>query len=466
MSTELQDNYSTWEISLIEDKGKDPELRAERDRGSAPVNNVYSSSFVSVNKNSSLDEVIDWYDGHNNEPEYLIEMITFNPVGLGLLFTKVAISFGGGLWLYQEDESGKMKRVKKEDWPKEFKNFYEFNGLFDCSYNSMLDFEIVGNFFSQLVFSKGSQAINQPKKVVRLNRVDPVTVRAIKPGKKSKGEIKEYVLADSWKDVRELRGFQRVKRFNRQDFHDPLTLDFLPGQAKCPSVMVHGKRELAGFPVYGLPQYYGAKKAGELMGEIPHFHINNLLNMFGVRIRVSVNREYINRMMQKTNPDTKKNYTELEIKEHVRKIFHDYATNPENVGKPLLDGFKYDHTGKNPQKDFIIESIKVEFKDDAYKEISEMMSSYFTSGFGIDPALADVITTKGMSSGSEKTQAWNIANNKAFYQRMKVLEVINFIHEFNQWPGQFYWGFENPYLVTKDIDKSGQTESTLPNNQV
>lgn len=429
-------------------------LRADRDRGQAPVNNIYSAGLASVDKNGSPAEILPWYDGLNNEPEYLIKIVTDNPVALGLLFTKAQIQHGTGLGLYTL-EAGELRRLPRESWPEEILNFFEYNDLNGWAMGSMLDEALLGNFFSQLIFSKGSSL--SPKKVVRVNRIDPTLVRALQPSKRRNDRaIKEYVLAETWKDLRTITGLKKIRAYNRRDFHNPNTLAFTPHQSKYAEILWHGKMSLPGFPVYVPPRWYGARKSGELQNEIPHWHIANIVNMWGIRMRVSVNEEYIQSKLNTINPDTGENYKEEEIKKEIRDKFQDYCTSPQNVGKVMLDTFYYDPGQKEPRRGFIIDHIKIDLSDEAYTKISALTNSAFTSAWGVNPNLADVITTKGMSSGSEQTQAWNIQNAKSSYPRAMILQLLKFIHDFNGWGKEYYWGFENPNLVTKDLSITGQ----------
>lgn len=444
--------------------GNTATLRADRDRGKAPVNNIYTAGLISVPSNGSPKEILPWYLGLNNEPEYLIKLVLDNPIAMPLLLTKVAILFGTGLGLYRE-ENGDLARLKLTDYPEPIRKFYEYNSLNDWAYGSLMDMVWLGNFFTTMTFSKGSPATDIPRQVVRINRLDPTTVRAIKPNEDKGMSIKEYVVSSLWKDVTTLNKKTRFRAFNRRDYYDPISLDFLPGETKVSRVLAHGKRPVPGFPHYSPPGWYGATKTGELQNEIPYWHIANIVNMWGLRMRVSVNQEYIQGKLNQINPDTGALWTEQEIKEDILKRLDNYCTDPENVGKTFVDTFYMNPGDKEPIRDFIIENIEVTVKDEAYVKISETMNSYFTSAFDVNPSLANVITTKGMSSGSEQTQAWNIADAKASYERYKVLEILDFISRFNGWDTQFpdlYWGFENPKLVTKDISKTGVTE---PANQ-
>ena len=65
-------------------------LRADRDRGAAPVNNMYNAGLAVVSANKTPKEIFPWYEGENNEPEYLIKLLIDNPIAMGLLLAKVS----------------------------------------------------------------------------------------------------------------------------------------------------------------------------------------------------------------------------------------------------------------------------------------------------------------------------------------------------------------------------------------
>jgi hypothetical protein len=143
-------------------------------------------------------------------------------------------------------------------------------------------------------------------------------------------------------------------------------------------------------------------------------------------------------------------------------MIRDLFTNPVNVGKSLITGYITDHQGK-PIKDILIEPIKLDINDSAYTALDPAINNKITSSVGVQAALAALITDKGMSSGSEMTQAWNIECAKAITTQNKILEPIRFIHRYNQWPDDLEWGFENPSLVTKDIEPTGVVAAaTMP----
>ena len=441
-----------WESFEVQIIGDEVRTFSSRERQTAPTNGVWHRSFLNIPSNFADQRVIQWYEPHNNEPEYLMRLISENPVLLGLILTKCSILHGDGLSLMKRDESGKKVPVPMEDWPEEIREFYEYNELDTWSYQSFCDFETLGNAFPHIIFTKGSKRF--PKKVGEINRIPPDCVRALRP-KNHFSDIDQYIVSSKWEELINGENLIRLDAYKRKAFYE--NRKFVAGSTKAASVLWHIKRNLPGYPFYGIPHWYGARYYVEMQNEIPLLHIANIINQWGARMQVSVSRKYIDSRRALVNPETKMKYTDREIKEEISKTIRDLFTKPENTGRSIVSAHDFDHQGRI-LKDFVIEMIKVDIKDDAYSKLEELIHSKITSSVGVQAQLASLITEKGMSSGSEMTQAWNIEVTKARTTQKMVLKPIEFIHKYNGWSKEYSWGFVNPFLVTKDIDKAGIVE--------
>lgn len=408
---------------------------------------------VTQTRNFTDPRLFEWFDSNNSTPEYLMELVTDNPMMLGLLLTKASILHGQGLELMRRGTDGTPEVIPREDWPEEIVDFYDFNDLNRITYELLTDVEMVGNAFPRIIFTRGNS--NRKRRVAELERISPETVRAYKPENQF-GEITTYAVASKWTDLGQMTQIVDFPAFRRRDFYDA-NRRFRPGVVSNNALILHLKRHLPGFPVYGVPQWYGARYYLELLGQVPKWHIANIINQFGARIHISVRKTYLEEKRQAINPSTGKKYTEREIREGISKTIRDLFTKPENSGRSLLSSYEEDHQGR-PIKDFLIESIKPEISDDAYIKSDDSFNNKIISAVGIDATLAGVLTSKGMSSGSEKTQGWNIESAKAKTAQARVLNVLQFIHRFNEWPRDLFWGFPTPSLLTKDLAPTGQQD--------
>lgn len=452
------DSHTSFEMKLVGDKKHYPQSRGS---GSDTKNGVYQRSLIDIKKNWTSDKVIDWFGPDNNEPEFMMKLIADNPTLLGLLLTKCTILHGQGLHLFKIEDDGKRRLLPFHNWPSEIQDFYELNDLDSQTHRMFCDHEFLGNYFTSFRFTQGSS--RSRKRIAMMDTVSPICIRALKPPKDT-DPIKRYGIAPTWQETEtqhmsSLTDLIEVGAYDRKAFYDQ-KFKFIPGGGDWSQLIYHGKREIPGFPAYAIPHWYGARYHIELQNEIPKWHIANIINMWGARLKVSVSHNYIKSRMALINPDTDKNYTEEEVSTAISEMIRDLFTNPENVGRSLLSGHLTDHQGRI-HEDIIITPIKFELKDDAYTALEPIINSKITSAVGVQAALAAMITDgKGMSSGSEQTQAWNIEAAKAINTQKMILKPLMFIHKYNGWDNRLTWGFPNPSLVTKDIAKEGIINKT------
>ena len=412
----------------------------------------------SVKKNWYDQKLYPWYSGQNNEPEYLMRLITDNPTLMGLVLTKCTILYGEGPTLMRGTEP-----VPQNEWPEEIQDFFRYNRMADLIHSAFVDHEFLGNFFLDMRFTAGSS--QTARKLAEVNRVSPECVRAYKPDDHF-APIRRYAVASAW-DLDKPPDMVEVPAYQHRNYFD-VNRRFVPGAPGPGRVIWHGKRVIPAFPVYSPPHWYGARYHIELQNEIPRWHIANILNMFGARVMVSVSQTYIQEKMQAINPATQQKYTPVEIRTEISKMVRDLFTKPENAGKVLLTKHLFDHQGR-PLKDIVVESIKVETKDDAYEALEDNINNKITSSVGVQAALASLVTDKGMSRGSELTQAWTVEAAKARRVQRLVGEVLEFIHAYNGWDPAYTWAFPNPSLVTQDLARGGMmapTTTQSPDNAV
>jgi hypothetical protein len=293
-----------WQSFMVDVIGDEVKLSAGRDRGSEKINGVYYPSLVQVKaRNNIRVDMLPWYGNNNNEPEYLMTLIANNPTLLGLILTKCSILHGKGLTLYRV--AGKEKTpLSLREYPEEIRDFVEYNQLSEWAYQAFCDFEMLGNCFPSLVFSKGSAIANIPKRVLEINRISPECVRAYEP-KDGFSQITRYAISSTWDIAADINTFVDIAAYNHRAFFQDYK--FAPGQGSANQVLWHIKRKMPGYPHYGIPHWYGARFHIELQNEIPRWHISNIVNQFGGRLQIHIHQKYIQKLQQEINPDTKGN---------------------------------------------------------------------------------------------------------------------------------------------------------------
>ncbi len=400
-----------------------------------------------------------WYKGYNNETAYLMGLIVDNPILSGVLNTKCQILWGNGpkLHLKEKDEKGKIifTEVSFDDWPSEIQDFYLYNEIDMLTYQMFQDHQFLGNYFIEMIFSKGSS--QEEQKINELVKLKPESVRAYE-AKSARGNIKKYAVSDSW-HYQNMKKVENIKAFNHRDFRDRNMRFRKPDNLG--KLLCHGKFKMPHFHYYTPPGWYGGRKWLEVQNQMPLFHSSNMLNMFGVRMIGYVNKTLIDRYKTLKNPSTGENFTEQEIMKLLVEVGNEHFTNPANAGKLLLTAYETDSQGK-PIKEILWEPMTVDTNDEVGVKLNPIMNEAVTASTGTDASISGIIMNGKLSSGSEKAYSWNMEIQKGKILQNLVLKPLQFTHKFNQWDkllkGKYEWRFAQQQMVTGDKDKNRMTE--------
>jgi hypothetical protein len=126
------------------------------------------------------------------------------------------------------------------------------------------------------------------------------------------------------------------------------------------------------------------------------------------------------------------------------------------AGKTLLSVTMPDPTDPSKTiKVFTITAIDDKIKSGLYIEDSQEAASHFYTALQVDATLAGVSPGKdiGSGSGSDKRVAFNVfVATHSFYQSL-LLEVLNFIRDYNGWDPDLEFRFLVPQVNTADANK-------------
>lgn len=420
-------------------------------------NNWYLEQYDLVT-NGDLKLFESWFKGSNNEPAYLMHLLANNPIIAGLLVTKCDIIRGKRLTLFNtlDKTKGQPTPLELTDFDQELLDFYEYNELNSLTYDTCFDHETLGNYFTEIIFSKGSSKTE--KKVTEIQRIAPECIRAKKQNN-ARRMVKEYGVSHTWANGTFIqKDVEMLPEFYHKDFYNADRQFNRRTAAK--SVLMHGKRNWPMFPIYSVPRWYGARHMMEVQNLVPIFHKSNLQNMFGLRMKINVARGLIEKQLQMLDDEGNPKYKDQNaVLSAISKSMSKYFMDPTNVGKAIAVAMDYDHQGK-PIHDLLFDAITIDQKDDAYTKLDGMMNQSVTSSMGTSPSLAGIIMKNNLPSGSEQRYAWNIEVAKGAFLRDLILKPIRFSHKFNQWPSHLQWGFEDAVMVTADEDKTGMKPAT------
>lgn len=425
------------------------------------VNSRWYYDTYNIPTNTVHKMFIPWFQGTNNETAYLMHLIVNNPIIQGLIVTKCDILRGKRLTLFntqEKDKDGNPVPLDLGDFPPEIEDFYEFNQLNEKAYDAFYQHEALGNAFVEAIFAVGSS--QSKKKVTELTLITGECVRAVQK-RDTRQRIQAYGVSETWTSQMVQKNVEQIPAWYHKDFYNADRQ--FDRNTSLKNVMIHIKRNMPHFPFYTVPRFYGARHSMESQNLVPIFHKDNLENLFGLRMRVSISRELLERKMEEGDGKGNK-YSEKQVLDMFAGDATKFFTGPENAGKAVATVHNYDQQGK-PVHDMLFEKISSDLKDDAYTKLDPMLNQAVTSSLGTSPSLAGIILKSNLPSGSEQRYAWNIEVVKGTAVRDLVLQPVRFAHKFNNWPKHLVWGFEDAVMVTADEKKDGVKNNSNPTTE-
>jgi hypothetical protein len=136
--------------------------------------------------------------------------------------------------------------------------------------------------------------------------------------------------------------------------------------------------------------------------------------------------------------------------------FINFMSGTDNAGKAIMVSFQSNPQFQKEYPGWKITAIDNKISDGIYIEDSQEANSHIMYALGVDPVLKGFTPGgKLASGGSEKRVAWNNHMMTTKPHQDDILEVIHFIHQYNQWePDMVYW-FGNYYQASLDVASSG-----------
>ena len=109
----------------------------------------------------------------------------------------------------------------------------------------------------------------------------------------------------------------------------------------------------------------------------------------------------------------------------------------------------------NTIKVFTVTAIDDKIKSGLYIEDSQEASSHIYTALQVDPTLSGISPGKGIGagSGSDKRVAYNAFMATHSFHQDLLLEVLNFIRDYNGWDADLEFRFLNPQINTADAPK-------------
>ena len=150
---------------------------------------------------------------------------------------------------------------------------------------------------------------------------------------------------------------------------------------------------------------------------------------------------------------------ELISQEHQR--FEDFMSGSSNSGKSLMMTINSNPEFNREFSGWKITPIDNKIKDGIYIEDSQEASSHLMYALSVDPVLRGFTPGGQMNnSGSDKRVAWNNHLMMTKPHQDDILEVLEFIRNYNGWDKNLKFWFKNYHQATLDVAKEPQQQSS------
>lgn len=380
-------------------------------------------------------------------------------------------AFGMGVELYKKssDNGKKLKSYVSIDDPeaKEIKAFFAANKIDRYLRACIEDHEWFFISFSEIIFSKDGATANKirGKEAVFCRVTEKVTVKA------GKYNLEVSYLMYSDRFLKKESVTTQTKDVSIIPIIDPFWTD---EEVKALLKTLDEKKMvyMAAYPTAGRFYYPDAdwhsvvrNQWVDITAMVPSMKAAIMRNQMTLKYHIHILKEYWEEKFPKT--DKSKGWAGMSFEDREKAVqetltmINDLLSSSKNAGKSINSPMEWEQ-GKL-KKYWEIEPIDDKLKDGAYIPDSEAANTEILFAIGVDPSLIGHGSPGGKlgaGSGSDKREAFNIFVALKYADRQLVLEPLNWIKDYNGWPNDIHFGFENIQLETLDKNPTGQ-KSTI-----
>ncbi len=277
-----------------------------------------------------------------------------------------------------------------------------------------------------------------------------IEARNIRAEETKNGAIKNWLIAENWKNPKNINA---VQNFDKNKDQDKFIRRF------C--------NEFLGGPYYYMPAWYGARMWILLTNIIPIFHFFNVKNGYTIRFHIEFPRGYFLKLKPTQNfamlteKDQKKALSDARRRKmKFLKEFNDTLKSEQNAGRAIHSTYTIDRMKGLALPGIKITPIDVNLKDEALLRLFDKGNDASIGAAGILPSLSGIAQSGKLSSGSD------IKNALAFYLSTKTPEPrrvmyspwVFALRKNNLIDRQTLMGSLDEIIVTTDKEKSGKEQ--------
>lgn len=336
----------------------------------------------------------------NNLPVQIRDLLEKNNLGPGILQRKTGLQYGQGPYLYQ-------LKLENNEITKEWTEDAEIQAWLDTwDYRrfvreSLIEYNHMSGFFVKYILEKGRRLGQHPvvKRMVCLHNTD---CRLEYPGKfKSLEDVVNIVMADF--EDNQPRDAYKYPRYDLTN----------PGKHGV-SIDYHSLRSFA-HRMYSVPSFLGTipwvKRANDLPDIIAYLTENMIAAAYHVHEPAEYWEEKRNILIQ-MNPEADEAFIAVQLgklRDELTETIAKVLSGKKNTGK-FFESIDFTDPESGERCEWKIEPIEMNIDKfvDAQTKISRLADSSTTSGFGLNPALSNIIIDGKGDSGSQMIYALKI----------------------------------------------------------
>lgn len=421
--------------------------------------NPFPGSYY-LRESSSGDKIdIAPWGADNLQPLHWLKLLAESNIAPSMLNTKVDFAVGENIYIYREeiqfDEATDQVRVIKK--PIEMNPRLQ-QWLKGIQYKKLLrqratDYYFSGNCFSRIVPARDPGRFG----IAFIDHIDACTVRS---EVLKKGRVGHFYISEDW----------TKPKYNKKDRSDSNTVRYKAFSNSQPleyRSIHHSKIYWPGQPYYGVQPWHSASNWIGFANRIPVWMTSNIDNSYNIKYHITYPDNYFDYTKNMSKEDAQKE------KDRVFDEFDNWLAGKNNVGKTIYTKGKLDPMTGKLMEGWRIEPIANDIKDKAWMDAYKTSQSALTSGWDINPALANIMQEgKFTTSGSELRIAYQLhIALKVSAARAIMVEPLELAYNINHELGvpgfdeeEIKFGFINKNVLTIADSGSGITPNIEQDN--
>lgn len=342
------------------------------------------------------------YGDDNDLPGYVCRTLERFYAGEGIMGKKVGLQWGEGPRLYKDalgddgvtpyrhwvNDDAALAILASSDWKRQM-------------HRCLVDMMHLEGFWVKYTRNRGSR-IGRNSRLLRVEHVPATKVRYLYPGD-DKSLPTHAMIADF--------PYPTSRKTRILPLFDPTD------PVKYPESLAYYNLYSFAHDYYSVPRFVGAFEWLELAGSLAGVLAAYNENASAISLHIESPQSYWDAARERIQDycrTTGQTYTEKmleDFKDEAMEAFASTMTGRKNAGK-FMHTTHYYNAGANEFEGWKITPVDKKIKDyiDAQVAIGRKADSAATSGFGLDPALSNLILDTKLGSGSEKLYSLKVYN--------------------------------------------------------